>query len=83
MMLPRWFMSLLIWDRILIVLFVIFSAALITGLVILSAPERRLWLQRKLTSLITKLQEITEAMRDDEPYDPSWMKYQEWRETRP
>lgn len=83
MMLPRWFMSLLIWDRILIVLFVIFAIALITALVIISAPERRLWLQRKLTSLITKLQEITEAMRDDEPYDPSWMKYQEWRETRP
>lgn len=83
MMLPGWFMSLLIWDRILIVLFAIFAVALIAALVIVTEPERRLWVRRKLTSLIARLQEITEAIRDDEPYDPSWMKYQEWKETRP
>lgn len=82
-MLPNMFMSLRIWDRILIIGFIIFSVYLIACLTIMTAPERRRRLARWINRLCDKLEAMTAAMRDDEPYDASWMKYDEWEETRP
>ena len=82
-MLPNMFMSLRIWDRILIIGFIIFSVYLIACLIIMSAPERRRRLARWISRLCDKLEEMTAVMRDDEPYDASWMKAEEWEETRP
>ena len=45
-MLPNMFMSLRIWDRILIIGFIIFSVYLIACLIIMTAPERRRRLRR-------------------------------------
>lgn len=82
-MLPNMFMSLRIWDRILIIGFIIFSVYLIACLIIMTAPERRRRLARWINRLCDKLEEMTAVMRDDEPYDASWMKAEEWEETRP
>jgi len=81
-MLPNMFMSLRIWDRILIIGFIIFSVYLIACLIIMSAPERRRRLARWINRLCDKIEAMTAAMRDDEPYDASWMKAEEWEETR-
>ena len=81
-MLPNMFMSLRIWDRILIIGFIIFSVYLIACLIIMTAPERRRRLARWINRLCDKLEAMTAAMRDDEPYDASWMKAEEWEETR-
>ena len=82
-MLPNLFMSLPIWDRILIIGFILFSIYIIACLVIMTAPERRRKLARAIGRLCVRLEAMTAAMRDDEPYDASWMKYEEWKETRP
>lgn len=82
-MLPGYFKALPIWDRILIIGFIIFSVYLIACLIIMSAPERRRQVARWISRLCDKLEAMTAAMRDDEPYDASWMKYDEWEETRP
>ena len=81
-MLPRWFASLLIWDKILIILFVAFSIFLITALTILSAPERRRWVYRKLEHFADRLGKYTEMMKDDERFDPEWMNEEAWKRTR-
>ena len=81
-MLPNMFMSLRIWDRILIIGFIIFSVYLIACLIIMTAPERRRRLARWINRLCDKIEAMTAAMRDDEPYDASWMKAEEWEETR-
>lgn len=82
-MLPRWFSSLLIWDRILIIMFILFSAFLITAMVIMSAPERRRWAYRKISQTADRLEAWTEMMRDDERFDPEWMNEEAWKRTRP
>lgn len=82
-MLPNMFMSLRIWDRILIIGFIIFSVYLIACLIIMTAPERRRRLARWINRLCDKLEAMTAAMRDDEPYDPRWMDADKWEETRP
>ena len=45
-MLPRIFAGMLFWDKVLVVMFVLFSVFLITSLVIITAPERRRKLER-------------------------------------
>ena len=82
-MLPRWFSSLLIWDKILIIVFTLFAVFLITALIIISAPERRRKLERLLTKWVIRLEEFNAAMRDDEAFDPEWMDAKKWRQTRP
>ncbi|MBR3262825.1 MAG: hypothetical protein IKF93_06905 [Lachnospiraceae bacterium] len=82
-MLPRWFSSLLIWDKILIIVFTLFAAFLITAMIIISAPERRRKLERLLTKWVIRLEEFNAAMRDDEAFDPEWMDAKKWRQTRP
>lgn len=82
-MLPGVFMSFPVWDRILIVGFIIFSIYIIACLVIMTVPERRRKIARLIVRLCDKLEDMTAAMRDDEPYDASWMKYDEWKDTRP
>ena len=82
-MLPRWFSSLLIWDKVLIILFTLFAVILITALIIISAPERRRKLERLLTKWVIRLEEFNAAMRDDEAFDPEWMDAKKWRQTRP
>lgn len=82
-MLPRWFSSLLIWDKILIIVFTLFAVFLITALIIISAPERRRWMYRKLERFADRLEAWTEMMRDDERFDPEWMNEEAWKRTRP
>lgn len=82
-MLPGVFTALPVWDRILIVGFIIFSIYIIACLAIMTAPERRRKIARLIGRLCDKLEDMTAAMRDDEPYDASWMKYDEWKDTRP
>ena len=82
-MLPRWFSSLLIWDKVLIILFALFAAFLITSLVIITAPKRRRKLERLLTKWVIRLEEFNAVMRDDEAFDPEWMDATRWRQTRP
>lgn len=76
-------MSFPVWDRILIVAFIIFSIYIIACLVIMTAPERRRKIARLIGRLCDKLEDMTAAMRDDEPYDPRWMDADKWEETRP
>ena len=80
-MLPGVFTSLPVWDRILIVAFIMFSIYIIACLAIMT--ERRRKIVRLIGRLCDKLEDMTAAMRDDEPYDASWMKYDEWKDTRP
>ena len=39
-----------------------------------------LW--KVMAFLAAKFEELTEALGDENPYDPSWMKYPEYMETR-
>ena len=82
-MLPRWYSSLLIWDKVLIILFIVFSTFLITALAVMSAPERRRWAYRKISQFADRLESWTEIMRDDERFDPEWMNEEAWKRTRP
>lgn len=82
-MLPRIFAGMLFWDKVLVVMFVLFSIFLITSLVIITAPERRRKLERLLTKWVIRLEEFNAAMRDDEAFDPEWMDAKKWRQTRP
>ena len=82
-MLPGVFTSLPVWDRILIVAFIMFSIYIIACLAMMTTPERRRKIVRLIVRLCDKLEDMTAAMRDDEPYDASWMKYDEWKDTRP
>ena len=54
-MLPRIFAGMLFWDKVLVVLFVLFSVFLITSLVIITAPERRRKLERLLTKWVIRM----------------------------
>ena len=77
-MLPRIFAGMLFWDKVLVVMFVLFSVFLI-----ITAPERRRKLERLLTKWVIRLEEFNAAMRDDEAFDPEWMDAKKWRQTRP
>lgn len=82
-MLPGLFKALPIWDRILIIGFILFSIYIIACLIIMTAPERWRRLARWINRLCDRLEAMTAAMRDDEPYDPRWMDADKWEETRP
>lgn len=82
-MLPRWFTSLLVWDRVLIVCYIFFMIFLIAALIVMSAPQRRRRMERKLTGWANRLEALTASMRDDEPFDAEWMDAEKWRRTRP
>lgn len=44
------------------------------------ATMTTLW--KVMAFLAAKFEELTEALGDENPYDPSWMKYPEYLETR-
>ena len=71
-------------DQCLIIFFVMFMFSIITGLIITSRDDLEKRARRRLCRWIMKLEDWERGMlRDDEPFDASWMKYKEWRETRP
>ena len=70
-------------DILLIVLFTLYAASIIAGLIILNVEHIRRRVCRKIILWADKLEAWTAAMKDDEPFDPGWMSYREWKETRP
>ena len=71
-------------DQCLIILFMIFSLAVIAGLIITGREEMEREARRLIWRVIVKLETWEAAvLRDDEPFDASWMEYKKWKETRP
>lgn len=68
-------------DQCLIILFMLFSLAVIAGLIITSREELEREARRLIWRAIVKL-ETWEAsfLRDEDPFDPEWMDSEKYRE---
>ena len=79
----REFLTLRGIDQCLILFFICFAVAIVAGLFITSREELERAARRMITGWIMKREAWQAAvLRDDEPFDSSWMKYREWEETR-
>ena len=65
-----------------IALSVLLALSISAGVIITSKEELFRWIYRKIATLISKLEEWTAILRDDEPFDASWMDADKWRKSR-
>lgn len=73
--------GMLFWDKVLIIAFIIFALAIITGILYVNVPLIQLWMIRKLDWLIEKLEAFNNRMSDFDKYDEEWMVYEKWKAT--
>lgn len=72
----------LLWDRILIVCYIIFALFVIVGILYLNIPAMRSAVEKWIIALTVKLEEFNRRMQDDEVFDADWMDYDAWKATR-
>lgn len=77
----RMITGMLFWDKVLIIAFIIFALAIITGILYVNVPLIQLWMIRKLNWLIEKLEAFNNRMSDFDKYDEEWMVYEKWKAT--
>lgn len=68
-------------DICLILLFVLFSVAIVAGMIIVSQEEIARWVYWKVNALISKVEAFSKRFSYDDAFDPEWMDAQKFMES--
>lgn len=69
-------------DQVLIMVFVLFIAFIITALLVVTREDIHEWFVKKLSNAVVRMEQFNEWLQDDEHYDAEWMDFQAWKESR-
>ena len=72
----------LLWDKILIVCYIIFSVFVTIGILYLNIPSIKKFIEDVLLTFAVKVEEFNHRMNDDDVFDNNWMDYDSWVQTR-
>lgn len=76
------FLRFLFWDKMLIIVFVIFAIFMIVGILYVNSQGIRIAIRRTVLKSILRLETWAKWFDDDEDFDASWMDAEAWRKTR-
>ena len=68
-------------DICLILLFVVFSVAIVAGMIIVSQEQLARWVYRKVNALIVKVEAFNKRFSYEDEFDPEWMDAQKFVES--
>lgn len=68
-------------DICLILLFVLFSVAIVAGMIIVSQEQIARWVYRKVNAFVVKVEAFSKRYSYEDEFDPEWMDAQKFMES--
>lgn len=68
-------------DICLILLFVLFSVAIVAGMIIVSQEQIARWVYRKVNAFIVKVEAFSKRYSYEDEFDPEWMDSKKFMES--
>lgn len=76
------FAGFLSYGNVLIILILLYVTVIAIGTLITNSAGVQQFIRRKAIRFVVWLEKVNSLMKDDEPFDASWMDAKKWMKTR-